>query len=101
MKPNLCNVLVLALLGGALAWAQATDDSRPATSNLPGRAYPRVSGDRRVTFRIKAPGAQKVQIKPGGDGLGKAPFDMVRDDNGVWNVTTPPAVPGFHYYFLL
>src|SRR6185436_10211011 len=27
-------------------------------------------------------------------------FDMVRDDNGVWTVTTPPAVPGFHYYWL-
>lgn len=26
---------------------------------------------------------------------------MTRDDKGVWTVTTPPAVPGFHYYFLL
>jgi len=25
---------------------------------------------------------------------------MTRDDKGVWTVTTPPAVPGFHYYWL-
>ena len=39
---------------------------------------------------------------PGGsdNGLGKGPFDMKRDDRGVWTVTTPPAVPGFHYYWL-
>jgi len=56
-----------------------------------------------VTFRLDAPDAQKVQILPGGmdNGLGKGPFDMTRDEEGVWTVTTPPAVPGFHYYWLL
>jgi enterochelin esterase-like enzyme len=88
-------------LAGCLAWAQGVDDSRPATSNVPGSAYPRIHPDRRITFRVNAPTAQKVQIKPGGDGLGKGPFDMTRDDKGVWTVTIPPAVPGFHYYFLL
>ena len=91
---------VLAAACG-LAWAQAGDDSKPATSNVPGAQYPRIHPDLRVTFRVNAPAAQKVQVKPGGDGLGKAPFDMVRDDQGFWTVTTPPAVPGFHYYFLL
>ena len=32
-------------------------------------------------------------------GLGRVPFDMTRDDKGVWTVTTPPAVPRFHYYW--
>ena len=77
------------------------DDSKPASSNVPGAQYPRIHADLRVTFRVNAPAAQKVQVKPGGDGLGKSPYDMVRDDKGVWTVTTPPAVPGFHYYFLL
>jgi enterochelin esterase-like enzyme len=56
-----------------------------------------------VTFRVNAPTAQKVQVMPGGDdnGLGKGPFDMVRDDKGVWTVTIPPTVPGFHYYWLI
>jgi enterochelin esterase family protein len=42
-------------------------------------------------------------VQPGGgdNGLGKGPFDMQRSDDGNWTVTTPPAVPGFHYYWLL
>lgn len=84
-----------------LVWAQAGDDSKAATSNVPGAQYPRIHPDLGITFRVNAPAAQKVQVKPGGDGLGKGPYDMVRDGKGVWTVTTPPAVPGFHYYFLL
>ena len=42
-------------------------------------------------------------MQPGGgdNGLGQGPFDMTRDEEGVWTVTTPPAVPGFHYYSLV
>lgn len=86
----------------AVAWAQAADDSKPATSNLPGAEYPRVHSDLRVTFRVSAPNAQKVQVVPGGNanGLGKGPFDMQRGDKGIWTVTIGPVVPGFHYYWL-
>ena len=78
-------------------------DSRPAASNVRGAQYPRVYADLRVEFRIKAPEARKVQLQPGGDdnGLGKGPIDMARADDGTWSVTTPPAVPGFHYYWFL
>ncbi len=93
--------ILTALAACGLMWAQAADDSRPATSNVPGSQYPRIHSDLRVTFRVNAPEARKVQVKPGGDGLGKGPYDMVRDEKGIWTVTTPPAVPGFHYYFLL
>lgn len=91
---------VVAVCG--MAWAQAADEAKPAASNLPGAEYPRVHSDLRVTFRMTAPGAQKVQVVPGGsdNGLGKGPFDMKRDERGVWTVTTPPAMPGFHYYWL-
>ena len=59
--------------------------------------------------RIKAPLAQKVQIEPicgqpennGYNGLGIGVFDMAKDENGVWSVTTPPAVPGLHGYWLV
>jgi enterochelin esterase-like enzyme len=86
--------------------AGQADDSRPATSNVRGAEYPRVHSDGRVTFRLKAPTANTVQVQPGAGGgvdggLGKGPYDMVRDKNGMWTVTTPPAVPGFHYYWLL
>jgi 1,4-alpha-glucan branching enzyme len=72
----------------------------PASSNVRGAEYPRIHADLRVTFRLEAPSAHTVQVQPGGDGngLGAGPFDMQRDAAGVWSVTTPPAVPGFHYY---
>jgi enterochelin esterase-like enzyme len=97
-------LLTLSLAAGTFATvgAHAADDSEPATSNLPGAEYPRVHSDLRVTFRVSAPSAQKVQVIPGGNdnGLGRGPFEMTRDDKGVWTVTTPAAVPGFHYYWL-
>jgi enterochelin esterase-like enzyme len=94
-------ILPVLTMACGLVWAQPADDSKPAASNVPGAQYPRIHQDLRITFRVTAPAAQKVQVKPGGDGLGKGPYDMVRDDQGVWTVTIPPAVPGFHYYFLL
>jgi enterochelin esterase-like enzyme len=56
-----------------------------------------------VTFRLKAADAKKVQLQPGGgdNGLGKKAFDMERGGDGHWTVTTPPAVPGFHYYWFV
>ncbi len=96
------SLILSMVVMSAVAWAQAADDSKPATSNLPGAEYPRVHSDLRVTFRFSAPNAQKVQVIPGGsdNGLGKGPFDMQRDDKGAWTVTVGPVVPGFHYYWL-
>jgi len=70
---------------------------------------PQVHPDGRVTFRLKAPLAQTVQIEPicgqpennGYNGLGIGVFDMTKDENGLWRVTTPPAVPGLHGYWLV
>lgn len=33
--------------------------------------------------------------------MGAGPYDMVKDDKGVWSVTLPPSVPGLHYYWFL
>lgn len=93
--------MAFLLVAAFLCRAQSADESRPATSNVPGAEYPQVHADLRVTFHVNAPQAQKVQIKPGGDGLGQGPYDMVRDEKGFWSVTIPPAAPGFHYYFVL
>ena len=89
------------------------DNANPAISNQQAhwqdeKYPPEVHPDGRVTFRLKAPLAQKVQIEPingkpennGYNGLGKAPYDMTKDENGLWSVTTPQAVPGLHGYFL-
>jgi len=76
------------------------DDSQAASTNVNNSAYPRIYPDLRVAFRLKAPDAKKVQVV-GNFGLGKGgPWDMQRDESGVWTVTTPPVIPGFHYYTL-
>jgi enterochelin esterase-like enzyme len=70
-----------------------------APSNVRDAAYPRIHVDQRVTFRLEAPTATTVQVSIVGSG--EDPFDMVSDDAGVWSVTVPPVIPGFHYYWLL
>ncbi len=99
---TMSRIALLSILFWSFGWAQA-DDSVPAPSNVRGAEYPRVHSDLRVTFRIKAPGAKNVQLQPGGDdnGLGKGPIEMARADDGTWSVTTPPVIPGFHYYWFL
>ncbi|HTY00893.1 MAG TPA: alpha/beta hydrolase-fold protein [Bacteroidota bacterium] len=67
----------------------------PASTNVRGAKYPRVLPDQRVIFQTKAPAAKNVQID-----LGKL-YDMQRDSQGVWTVTTEPQGPGFHYYSLV
>jgi enterochelin esterase-like enzyme len=100
---RLLATLALAAALSTGSWAQGTNDWQPATSNLPGAEYPRVHSDLRVTFRVRAPGAKKVQVMPGGsdNGLGQGPFDMQQEQEGLWTTTIGPVVPGFHYYWLL
>jgi hypothetical protein len=92
-----------ARAGQAPTAAPPPADSRPASSNVLNAAYPRIHDDGRVTFRIVAPSAQKVQLQPGGadNGLGKGPLDMTRDEKGAWTITIAAPVPGFHYYWFL
>ena len=77
------NLIIALALGASMAQAPA-DDSRPASSNVLNAQYPRVHADNRLTFRLTAPNAQKVQLQPGGadNGLGKGPIDMTRDEKG-------------------
>jgi enterochelin esterase family protein len=90
---------ILLLAGAVLCGAQ----TRPAASNVRGAEYPRIHPDNRVTFQVRAPTAQKVEVMPGGgaNGLGKGPFEMTRSPEGVWTTTIGPVQPGFHYYWLL
>ncbi len=83
--------------------AQGTraDDSRPATTNIGNAPYPRIHPDLRLTLQLKAPDARKVEVV-GNFGLGKGgPWKMERGEGGVWTVTTPPVIPGFHYYWFM
>ena len=54
-----------------------------------------------MTFRLKAPDANKVQVFTN-YGLGAGgPWDMKKGADGFWALTSPPVVPGFHYYELI
>ncbi|SEI91503.1 Enterochelin esterase [Dyadobacter koreensis] len=68
--------------------------TRPET-NIRSAQYPQILPDNRVVFRVKAPGAQRVQID-----LGKK-YEMAKDTGGYWAVTTDSIGKGFHYYSLL
>ncbi len=78
---------------------QQSDSSKPAegvpaTSNIRGVPYPRVHDDLRVTFRIKAPDAQKVVFAF----FDSQRYPATKGEDGFWTATTEPQVPGFHYY---
>ena len=96
MKP----LLTLAILVSGILRSLAASDGVPATSNVGNAEYPRIASDLRVTFRLKAPNAKQVKLE-GGAGLVKEPLEMARGEDGTWTVTTPPAVPGFHYYWFM
>jgi enterochelin esterase-like enzyme len=59
---------------------------RPA----PPLVSPEVLPDRRVTFRLRAPQSQKVQLSPEWGGGAQA---MTKDDQGVWSITVGPLEP--------
>jgi len=67
----------------------------PASTNVKGVKYPQILPDSRAIFRVKAPDAQKVQLD-----LAKK-YNMVKNSEGVWEVTTDSLTEGFHYYSLL
>ena len=96
---KLASILTIA----GLALGQAGDTPAPASSNVMNAQYPAVFADGRAAFRLRAPNATKVQLQPGGNdnGLGLQPIDMTKGADGFWTVTTPPAVPGFHYYWFV
>lgn len=96
-------VVVLALMaGGLVATAQTNPpatghelggDARSAGSNVPGQQYPKIDSERHAEFRLRAPGAARVQLDIGGH-----KYDLTTNSQGVWSVVTPPLVVGFHYY---
>ena len=67
----------------------------PAPSNVRGSKYPQIMPDGSALFRLRAPDAQKVQLD-----LAKK-YDMVRNSEGTWEVTTDSLTEGFHYYSLI
>jgi len=90
-------LILLAVLGSSVGWAQEGGQFLPATTNVWGAEYPRVDSAGSVQIRVKAPDARQVKLN-----FWSGPkVDMTREPDGFWTVTTPPLVPGLHYYTLV
>jgi enterochelin esterase family protein len=88
--------MAMVLFAG-LCCAQQSGDFQPATTNVWGTDYPRVDSSGRVEIRVKASDATKVRLN-----FWSGPkIDMEKQGDGFWTVTTPPLVPGLHYYTLI
>jgi len=84
------------IFAAGAAFAQAPDGFHPAETNVWGAEYPRVDDGGRVQLRVKAPDAVKVKLN-----FWSGPkLDMEKQPDGYWTVTTPPLVPGLHYYVI-
>lgn len=85
------------LVFASLCCAQEPGNFQPAETNVWGAQYPKVGSDGSVQIRIKAPEAAKVRLN-----FWSGPkMDMEKQSDGFWSVTTPPLVPGLHYYTLI
>lgn len=88
---------IALLLAATVCWAQDSGEFKPATTNVLDAQYPRVDSQGRAEFRVKAPDASKVKLN-----FWSGPkLDMEKQADGFWTVTTPPLVPGLHYYTLV
>lgn len=104
MKSFLPSLFAAALLFAPLAAsAQPNPDAGPGRGGRGGRGggapavrSPEVSDDYRVTFRLRAPGAQAVNLLSDFSGDTIA---MKKGDDGVWSYTTEPLTPGYYQYW--
>ncbi|MBX3734963.1 MAG: esterase [Verrucomicrobiae bacterium] len=99
MKPRLLPFVLLTGLAVTSGIAQARsdapeDDWKPATSNQPGKDYPKVNPEGRVKFRIVAPEARSVGV------TFRDSSEFIRGDDGAWYGHTRPLDEGFHYYLI-
>src|SRR6476646_3930556 len=88
-------VSLVSLLGAALLRAQQPQG--------PVVVSPEVNAERRVTFRILAPNAQKVELRSPGDipgigGRGGTPLQFTKNPEGVWEATTNTIPAGAYRY---
>ncbi len=85
---------LLCLLACSVGWTQEPGGFLPASTNVWGADYPRVNSAGSVQIRFKAPAATQVKLN-----FWSGPkLDMEKQPDGFWTVTTPPLVPGLHYY---
>jgi len=91
-----CAAAALLILSAAPPAAQTPRGSQPAITS------PEVRPDRRVTFRVAAPDATKVELRTPGDIPGSlergVPMPLTKNAQGVWEVTVGPLPAGAYRY---
>ena len=86
----------------AAAQAPGSAPTNPATPAAPGPAFPpyvspEVNSDHTVTFRLRAPNAQKVEVV-----LEGAVSPMQQGAEGLWTATSPVLAPEIYsYHFVI
>lgn len=86
---------LFALIGISCVSTPSITEPFSASTNLPGKEYPKINPDLSATFQVVAPTAESVSLD-----LGKI-YPMTKNEEGIWEVTCDPQVPGFHYYFII
>lgn len=95
MKTKLFAFVIASLLTSGVCIAQdkaPADDWKPASSNQPGKEYPKVNSEGRVKFRIVAPDAKSVGC------TFRDSSEFTKGEDGAWYGHTRPLDEGFHYY---
>jgi enterochelin esterase-like enzyme len=95
MKTNLSLLALASALSGQLCVAQTNEpanDWKPASSNQPGKEFPKVNSEGRVKFRIVAPEARSIGVSF------KDSSAFSKGEDGAWYGYTRPLDEGFHYY---
>src|SRR3954454_12525125 len=92
-----------SVFAAPLAQAPAAQPAAPGAAQAPAVTSPEVRADRRVTFRVFAPTAQKVELRSPGDipgigGRGVAPPQLTKTSDGVWETTVGPVPAGAYRY---
>jgi enterochelin esterase-like enzyme len=96
LRPFLAALALAApLFTSSIVTAQGFGPQTPPVTS------PEVSPERKLTFRILAPKAEKVQLGGSGDipstGFGQA-TPLTKGSNGVWEITIGPLNPGAYRY---
>jgi enterochelin esterase family protein len=88
---------IFALFVGAFVIASAIAQEKPPQP--PPVTSPEVLSDHRIVFRILAPKAESVGLQAGDiPGLARSSPQFVKGENGIWEATVGPIVPGAYRY---
>ena len=85
----------LSVSAASVVQAPTPQPAAPGAPQAPAVTSPEVRSDRRVTFRVFAPTAQKVELRSPGDipgvgGRGVATPQLTKKNDSVWETTAGP-----------